>query len=444
MAVYLDEPLHDEALFSIIGRYRRDIFVSDLMAFLTALTGYHPHFSPSLAYNLQYVADQTSRVWDKSGEQIAQELTLFPYYAALCHDALRSDLLDRCLYRRPGRMPGSLCKLLHQQLHVRYCPSCWREDTLAGLPPYWRRTHQLPGVMVCVDHQVPLRELARRDRWPVPAPDAPSITLACHFSTDAEMAVQLRVAQLSADLLHGDPAAAHLCTLVDWLAVARDHGYARGRGDLEAKRLVSAIVEHFGEAYLRATGLLPDGAQNWMVGRLYGHQCAPAPLQAILLSTFFSDLQRRTVACPWPNCPNPYASHGPGHRVDAQECHRSITYYYCACGFSFRFATNAEGGREAVIPTVYGPAYAARARELHLCGMSIAAIARTLHVSESCAARLVRGTQHYTHRDLDRFGADLAARWLQLVRTQGGITAASRADQGLWRKIRRYRPDLLA
>ncbi|WP_405033606.1 TniQ family protein [Paraburkholderia terrae] len=35
----------------------------------------------------------------------------------------------------------------------RYCRRCISEDREHGVPMHWRRTHQLPGVVICVHHR---------------------------------------------------------------------------------------------------------------------------------------------------------------------------------------------------------------------------------------------------------------------------------------------------
>src|SRR4030042_7010586 len=53
---------------------------------------------------------------------------------------------------------------------LRYCPECVSEDFERWGETYWRRTHQLPGVLVCTDHKgglansvVPYRPIALVD-----------------------------------------------------------------------------------------------------------------------------------------------------------------------------------------------------------------------------------------------------------------------------------------
>jgi len=42
---------------------------------------------------------------------------------------------------------------------VRFCKSCFSNDRKEGLPLYWRRTHQLPGVVFCPWHEELLWEI---------------------------------------------------------------------------------------------------------------------------------------------------------------------------------------------------------------------------------------------------------------------------------------------
>jgi hypothetical protein len=44
----------------------------------------------------------------------------------------------------------------HRTRHLRFCSKCKQEDLAFSWVPYWRRSHQLPGVNFCAKHLCPL------------------------------------------------------------------------------------------------------------------------------------------------------------------------------------------------------------------------------------------------------------------------------------------------
>lgn len=440
MGIYLDLPYEDEALCSVVSRYALTMEVGRRAEFLRSLFGYQASNGVALAYNLSHVAGETARAWGMSAEQIAHQLTAIDYFCAFMKACDAEHFFTYCLERRASKPIRRFLDGLVLHFGARYCSACWRDDRSRGLTPYWRRSHQLPGVICCIQHGCLLSVTSQSGLWFDAKCQAPIKPL--HFEAEAatRLQVHFRVAQLSADVLIVGQAALLSRDPRAWLRILRDRGYARGKDQIDAQRLCADFGEFFGTAYLDAVGLAPKHYQNWLVGRLYGRQKGLAPLATVLLLVFLElCLQKRFQR--WQMCPNPFASHGPNHEVDFRERIKGVERYACGCGFSF-VVRYQDAERTEIVTTVYGPEYAAGVQRLHGGGVSIVGISRRLGVGESTVRRMLEQVQSYTRCTHSEMVATLRLQWRELVEQCGSVTLASRTNQALWRRAKRYCPDI--
>ena len=87
--------------------------------------------------------------------------TLLPYYARFSRPsviaAVRSDMWDGSVSRMRFRL-GVDRSGPKRPKWLRSCAACAREDVDANGTSFWRRVHQLYGVVVCPDHEIALLE----------------------------------------------------------------------------------------------------------------------------------------------------------------------------------------------------------------------------------------------------------------------------------------------
>lgn len=441
MSVYLNEAAPDEPLFSMVASYGKQMLVSNWKTFVRGLFGYGAHFNSGLAYNLDEVARQTRVSLGMSAVEIAERLTLFPYYAKLCSAQLRKRLLSRMMNWSPERQQGDMLKLLQRPHVIRLCRLCASADRDSGSVATWRRCHQLPGVVVCPHHDNWLFECPVNVQpyaaWPTLTDARQAVSIDLNI-TESQKAALRRVADLSLSLLCDAEANASSRGDGGWVDIARSCGYARGTNTLESALVCEDLIDTFGQSYLAQCGLLPSGRQNWVVGRVLGRQRAAAALPDVLLRVFF-EMRRSTSSEHWPVCPSRYAAHGPGHGVEVRTRSQGKLFCYCRCGMSF--VKHAEkDGLDPVI-SVYGEPYATEALRLADCGCSGAEIARSLGISETTAYRLIRRTQRYANSPLKATATRAANDWKAAVRSAGGISIVQKERDGLYRRVRRFDPD---
>lgn len=83
--------------------------------------------------------------------------TLFPYLTFSMPPQRQQEVEAKLICRGPrpaGSVLGTANWAVKSPTYLRYCRSCVREDKNGPVGvPYWRRSHQLPGVIICPLHQ---------------------------------------------------------------------------------------------------------------------------------------------------------------------------------------------------------------------------------------------------------------------------------------------------
>lgn len=151
--------LEDETVFSLCSRYHRFSANGSCRDTSSALFGVrhggHAHDFPS---HLDALVERTcGAVGDL--ERLVEQHTIAPFYLPLRDQNARDLVLSSMGGDGIGSLKfrlGLLTSRFGASHPLKACPECAREDVAAGLPPYWRRSHQFPGVWICPSHQVSL------------------------------------------------------------------------------------------------------------------------------------------------------------------------------------------------------------------------------------------------------------------------------------------------
>ncbi|MBW4599035.1 MAG: TniQ family protein [Calothrix sp. FI2-JRJ7] len=152
----------DELLYSALARYHirsgnKSFRQTDLELF-----GYSSQqvSKITLTNNLNYLVKNLSFFYRQTFDVLLQNHTLYPFYATfltpqeawLLKDSMKKKLSGSILEvaKVATNSTGDSRKFL------KFCPTCLKEDEEKYGEPYWHRLHQIPGVLVCSEHSVPL------------------------------------------------------------------------------------------------------------------------------------------------------------------------------------------------------------------------------------------------------------------------------------------------
>ena len=175
---------------------------------------------------------------------------------------------------------------------LRYCPACHAEALAHWGERFWRRTHQLPGVLVCLDHGVPLIESKT-----IPSNGHNSFYIAADScadqaepptpawaNDDACQAILLDLTRRSAAVLDAMPRGVDRTDLiVEYRLALRDRRVASANGRVDQRRLHDA----FDTLFAPACSVLPELANTaWLSPIVHNNQRASHPLHHILFELF--------------------------------------------------------------------------------------------------------------------------------------------------------------
>lgn len=441
MAVDLDLPFEDEALYSVVARYFRSMRVGNFRGALIAMFGSGSWLPAGRPHNLEHLAEQCRYVWPWSAREIAERLTVYPYFAALLTNESAETLLKQICERTGTHLTG---RALVMGVRLRYCAACLAADRAEGRPAYWRREHQLPGVLICPRHQQWLVEAnpgrVRRQKLLIPDPsDGFSEPLALGL-TSAQTDACLRVSQMSAELLHNRISVLPEGLVCQFKERARAAGFAFGPERIRTLDLKHAFVKHFGEPFLRHTSAFPEEGHSWMTSLFRGVLPQRCVHKTVLIAEFLSSQQVLECSEAWPICPNKRAISK--HTVNLRTRCAGGYVAKCSCGFSFKYSGIENGIPQHVKPTRY-TFLAEDVSRLRREGWTYKAIAARFHIAIGTVENLCARPPDDGWPLSPEARSRMIAEWHNAVREFGCARAAGRARIALYVRVRRYARECL-
>jgi hypothetical protein len=404
MAVYLDEQLDDEPMFGIVARYMEmspSITVERVIPLI-----YGERTRPSLlGRNYSHVAVETKSCWGLTSKEIIHRMTLFPYVSSLIDEKASDDLIGEMLVsrsrgkKRNGSWPALGCE------GFRYCRRCIAEDMEQGVPRHWRRTHQLPGVTICVHHAEFLwiynaSKGGRYLKFVTPeVAQTMGVSPMVRESMDVRKEAALQYAKLSHDLLNGRVRIDRRYIYEVFNEKIKRRLKYRDHGELR-KSILLLIENCFGGDYLGCVGY--RGTRFPDCRRLRGFETSRL-LWIVIFATMLNLIERdpnllddcrfKAVygnappenfrrrphfrARPPVECPNTLAEHGAGHIVESTAWRNSALRCACTCGMRFRCAELDVGIGPPQIKR-WGEAYVREVKRLRSAGYGPTDISKML------------------------------------------------------------------
>jgi hypothetical protein len=304
---------NDELFYSGVGRLWDALGrCSQRKLFEESFSGRRPGY---LSFDLPIGLDGWA-AWLPPGSPYAAKVileahTLFPYYAALSEpntiSAVRATMLGEKkgrerVHARLGLLPAGNA----WRCGLRYCVRCARRDSDVFGVAIWRRLHQLPGVLVCLEHDQPLCvepfDRARRAlTLPQSAGGRVSSAIAIRPGAGEILA---RLASASQWLLaHGvslEVWAEHPSVRHERLMLAlKQTGWARPNGILRLRRLHAHLRSRVGETTLEILGCPLESVErnSWLRRLLHRPTSAQVPIYWLLLLET-TGIPPEAVLCP--------------------------------------------------------------------------------------------------------------------------------------------------
>jgi hypothetical protein len=406
MLSYFPEIYPGELLYSLLSRLRCHSGILSPKLMLDFAFNYrNGRAGVFLQPNVGRLAANIHSSLELTAQKLVRDTTLLPYLTAYQSDKLRTWALELLsgdkrdagkLHVRLGLVAGEV----RLPTALRYCVSCRAEMLREHGELYWRRDHQLPGVLVCPKHgtlvadsTVNLTTLSPNEFVFADEDNCPSSPALPDWMARPETVnLLLKIAKASSALLSDPPPARDFIGWGDEIQLAlRSRGFDRGNAQIDQLALRDAYLAVFHPVL----DILPDAKPgDWLEAIGRKHRKAFAPLRHILIRLFLESLPLANVSIPfgtgpWP-CRNPLAEHR-GQSVIADcrlhmEAGKVIGVFRCSCGYSFSTAPG-ESSRAKILNL--GSIFEERLRGLVSSGSSLRGIAHELHVDPKTVLRYV-------------------------------------------------------
>jgi hypothetical protein len=426
MTGFFTDPYPEELFYSVCARYHARAKYRFKGATARDLFGNgRANITIDLPSRFDFLIESLPPGHTYSSEQLIYGNTLLPFFSPFVPpDRLNKIYDEMCRGDRGGSIHGRIGILTSsiRSEFLNFCTICVKEDRLKyKQEPYWHRLHQVPGVIVCPEHNVFLEQsqvhvLKRRSTEAfVTARQALTMLPPVRPIDSSNPAHQahLRIARDAAWLMSYPVKGIELSVLR-----GRYHGLLLERklasyaGVVRITVLQREFKEFYSDKFLADLQCRIDRRSNWLVRLVQGSRSTNHPIHHLLLIHFLNcsaeeffrlpEKKEPFGKGPWP-CLNKASDHYQEDRIETceightQDTSKRLTgTFRCDCGFIYRRIDQDESleSRYTISRVLsYGPIWETKLREYYSSrNLSLNERAARLGVSRSIlinqAARL--------------------------------------------------------
>jgi hypothetical protein len=161
MLYYWPQTYPDEILYSVIARYLK---ISGSRGPKHLLINLFDRKTISATLDLPSGLNlliKNLKLFDKEVEEVLADNTLFPYYQPFL-TSIKEEKVRNSMLSKSGdihTLIGINAGIFPAGRSPKYCPLCVKDDKSDNISPYLRRTHQIPSIQICTQHNIYLHEL---------------------------------------------------------------------------------------------------------------------------------------------------------------------------------------------------------------------------------------------------------------------------------------------
>ncbi|KAF0813931.1 hypothetical protein IGB42_01610 [Andreprevotia sp. IGB-42] len=404
---YFPAPHPDELLYSLLARYRCNVGMPGVMHTLDGLFGNrHVVAAYDLPGHLAALASRLPSGVKFDVNELIDRFTLFHYYTAFVSAGVRQQARKAMMegaasaYVRLGMTAFRIRRLTH----LRFCPACRQQMLTEHGELYWRRIHQLEGILVCAEHgcvlcnsQVEFASGSRHELVAATVANCSAKAQPVVVVSDAAVLPQLKqLAMRCAELLQNPPAPQDP---IEWTEFYRQQMARAGFFKLQATIHQQRFLAAFHSKCDAILAYFPQisGCDDWLIKLVRKQRTAIHPYCHAMLQHFLEleGLSRQPFGQgPW-CCLNPLAKHVNSQSITKVQMHRNqrhhVGVFECECGYAYTRNINPTTGKISPPRFLrYGPMLEPVLRRLREEGWSLRAQARLLHLDPKTVSRLGR------------------------------------------------------
>ncbi len=290
---FIPQLLSDELIYSWLGRLVAVNVLGHPKEYLSQLFG-TKNIVPSvdLPTHLKSLHDRlgVNSPYDTIG-QLIELGTLYPYHRPFLTQE-RHERINEILINNDGKalkvLTGRVANRFGANPPLRYCPICVMEDTQSVGTPYWKRSHQLPGVKCCIKHRAELITYIS----PHFATDKLRIILAPYVIIDSKPVPatekQILFAELSTSLLNSNLSVINPSIRKSlYVEAITSAGFGIRGSHIDYKHLSQSICSHYDyfDDFIHRDRLLTSSGSslNWLRTLIQHPEIASHPICHLLL-----------------------------------------------------------------------------------------------------------------------------------------------------------------
>jgi hypothetical protein len=400
-------PREDELFYSVLARLYAYYGKPGIAGFSRAVSGGR-HWIAQTPFPCQLDQLAARFGWNREFvDQLIDNHTLLPFFTAFAG----SDLRARARLAMLSSTDGLYFSLGLSRSNVafpsrlRFCPACQLEMRRQHRSLWWRRAHQLPGIVVCAVHALPLREslvqwtmhsrhlLVSADASNCPS-NAQLAWAGSYSSSTMERLIQL--ARAASQLLNEPREPLEPSDVYDnYRRLLASRGLRRGTCHVRFRELKALIRNYWGDALDSVPGLELDDMQHegWVLERMRFRARLMHPVKHLILDIALSateEVDRPFGSGPWP-CLNPICEH---HRTPVIISYRQLRdkgklhgRMVCACGYGYSLSRQLDGTIGKPRFRSFGPTLQPYLLKAIAEGRSLRAIAKSLAIDPKTLIR---------------------------------------------------------
>jgi len=162
MLAYFPKPYPDEAFYSLVARYQKHTLCSAYQALANELFGVN-HIEPSidLPGRISVFLTRANSVLSLTDVELVNLHTLWPYFGHFIKSSFHESVIASLKKKHDPQFDlkfGIRSANIKRVKIPMYCPKCCLNDMNRQGEMYWRRTHQIPSILVCTKHNCYLQQ----------------------------------------------------------------------------------------------------------------------------------------------------------------------------------------------------------------------------------------------------------------------------------------------
>ena len=361
MLAFFPHPYPDEILYSVFARYHcwsgntsAKVTLKELFGSMTvsAIVDFPSH--------LQALIDRLPLGAHYQLKELIVNHTMFPLYAPFMPTKRSVNVFNAMASDKGNSIhleTGIMASKISAPLFLRFCPGCIQSDKEKWGEAYWHRVHQVPGVMVCSIHGMPIynssvkiHEFNKHTFMP-PLEDVCNIEEEIQYSETVKEKLMNFAIEVQWLLLHYEQVLSFKDFRYRYFLLLKQKDLIKGKSSVDQESLVEQVLAFYGQEVLEILQSEVSYDENcWLRMIVRKHRKSFHPIRHILIMIFLAGSLENAIKNnmriepfgegPWP-CLNAASNHYQQNLIYhvtitiCSDTKKPVGTFTCSCGFIY-------------------------------------------------------------------------------------------------------------